>query len=57
MKKKQPVITAQLRIPSERGVNARNLPLETRMLLAQRAAERRMSNEAFLRAWIIENLK
>ncbi len=57
MKKKPPAPQVVLRIPSERGLNARNLPLETRTLLAKRAAERRMSNEAFLRAFVVENLK
>lgn len=45
------------RIPSARGINVRNLPIEVRELIAKRSAERRLSFEAFLRMWIIENLK
>ena len=46
-----------LRLPSERGINVRNLPLGTRELIAKKAAQMRLSFEAFLRMWIIENLK
>ena len=45
------------RVPSERGINVRNLPLGTRELIAKKAAQMRLSFEAFLRMWIIENLK
>lgn len=45
------------RIPSDRGINVRNLPLATRELIAKKSAQMRLSFEAFLRMWIIENLK